>query len=303
MRNFGFVCLLALAVVAPATAETVHSLDQVPGHLKTPEARKVFQQEIQGKPAPDLLGLRLPAALPADTLVKLLVPASDTAKPTLIGARPWPVEPDLYVAIVCTGGDGPLGNEAQCAQATDDHKAPLHAYLGLIVARAGAAPVLAAASGPVACLMDWSKSNLPRQPMVVEDSKSGVAAPAKFDALDFAPYRIAPNQPAFGLHGAWMEGYSGGGADFSGLCLFARDGNRLRQVLALPMSAYADVAGEWHKDNTRDHDITDAANILIVGKRMREGHFDLIVKARQGRFRRTLRWSTAAGAYEVKAPQ
>ena len=299
-REFHFTRFLvagSLAIAAPAAAETVHSLDQVPGHLKTPEAREVFKQEIEGKPPPDLLGQHLPAALSADVLVKLLVPITETAKPTLIGARPWPVEPDFYVAIVCTGGDGPLGGETQCAQATDTKNAPLHVYLALIAAKTGAAPVLVAASAPVAGAMNWRKTMLPRAPAAADDSASGVLAPEKFDALDLAPYRIAPGQPAFGLRGSWMEGYSGGGADFGGLCLFARDGKRLRQVLALPMSASVNIAGDWHKDGTRDHDITDAANVLIVSNHLTDGHFDLIVKAREGRGRQTLRWSKASGAY------
>jgi hypothetical protein len=43
------------------------------------------------------------------------------------------------------------------------------------------------------------------------------------------------------------------------LYLFAIGGDRLRQVFAAPMSAYRDIAGDWHKDATRDHDITDSA--------------------------------------------
>ena len=260
-REFRFTCFLvagSLAIATPAAAETVHSLDQVPGQLKTPEAREVFKQEIEGKPPPDLLGQHLPVALSADVLLKLLVPMTETAKPTLIGARPWPVEPDFYVAIVCTGGDSPLGGEAQCAQTTDTKNAPLHVYLGLIAAQTGAAPALVAASAPVACAMNWRKTTLARAPAAADDSASGVLAPEKFDAFDLAPYR---------------------------------------QVLALPMSASVNIAGDWHKDGTRDHDVTDAANVMIVSNHLSDGHSDLIVKAREGRGRQTFRWSKASGAY------
>jgi hypothetical protein len=290
--------LASLALVQPALAEKVHSLDQVQQHLKTPDARKFFKEQMQGKPAPDLLGLHLPAALPASAITKLLVPASDAEKPTLIGARPWPLRPNLYVAIVCSGGEGPLTpGEPQCARSNDDKEPPLHVYLGVIEAKGGMAPSLVAASAPVTCAMDWSKSNLPRQPMAADDAKDGMIQPDQFDQFDLAPYKIAPDQRAFGLRGSWMESYSGGGANFSGLCLFTMDGGRLRQVLAVPMSAYADIAGDWHKNGTRDHDITDAANVLIVSSHVSDGRFDLVVKGRTGGARQAFRWSKAADAY------
>lgn len=290
-----------LLVAQPAWAETVHSLDQVPRQLKTPEAKKFFSEQIQGKPAPDLLGTQLPATLPANAITGLLVPRDNTAKPNLIGAKPWPVQPDLYVAIVCTGGTEPYDpKEPRCARSpNDDKEPPLLVYLGAIAAKPGVAPSLVAASGPVDCAMNWRKTNLPRQPMAADDSKDGVIKPDSFERFDLARYKIGPDQTAFGLRGAWMESYSGGGANFTGLCLFAIDGNRLKQVLAAPMSAYSDVAGDWHKDGTRDHDITDAANVLVVTPQVTEGHFDLIVKARTGGKQQVYRWAKAAGAYRL----
>jgi hypothetical protein len=295
------VSVLLLACAWPAAAETVHSLDQVPGQLKTPEAKKFFEEQMVGKPAPDLLGVHLPAALPAAAISSLLVPPDDKAKPYLIGAKPWGVRPDLYVAIVCTGGAEPYNaNEPRCARSPNDEKEPpQHVYLGVIAAKDGAAPSLVAASGPVDCAMNWRKTNLPRSPMAAEDSKDGIIRPESYDQFDLAKYKIAPEQTAFGLRGGWTESYSGGGANFTGLCLFSIDGARLRQVLAVPMSSYADVAGDWHKDHTRDHDITDAANVLVVSAKSTGGYFDLIVKPRTGRGQQLFRWSKAAGVYQA----
>jgi hypothetical protein len=292
-------CGIALILGQPALAETVHSLDQVPGHLKTPQARKYFEEQIEGKPAPDLLGVHLPAVLPASAVVKLLVPDGDTEKPNLIGAEPWPARPNSYVAIVCTGGTAPFQpDEPRCARdAGDETEPPLHVYLGVIEAKDGTAPILVAASAPVDCATNWRNSTLPRQPMAADDAKDGIIEPGSFDQFDLAVYRIAPGQRAFGLRGGWTESYSGGGANFTSLCLFAADGDRLRQVLAVPMSAYSDIAGDWHKDHTRDHDITDAANVLIVSAHSTNGHFDLTVKGGTAFTQRTFRWSTAADAY------
>lgn len=290
--------LALLLFVGTASAETVHSLDQVPGHLKTPEARETFREQIAGKPAPDRLGTHLPAALPAEAIKRLLVPEGDQAAATVVGAKPRRSE--LFAAIVCTGGAPPLDPQApQCGRADPGSKEPpLHVYVGLIDTEGGT-PKLVAKSGPVDCAMNWNDSGLPRQPMAADDAKAAAIAPDSIDRFDLAPYTIAPGQTAFGLRGSWSESYSGGGASYTGLCLFAAEGAELKQVLAVPMSAYADVAGDWHKDGTRDHDITDAGNVLLISSHATRGHFDVTVKNRKGPWRRTFRWSQAAGAYRA----
>ncbi len=133
-------------------------------------------------------------------------------------------------------------------------------------------------------------------PAVLSDKViTGLLVPPDDHAV---PYRIAPDEPAFGLRGAWMESYSGGGAYYTALYLFAVGGDRLRQVFAASMSAYRDIAGDWHKDETRDHDITVSANVLVVSPRSTNGHFDLVVKSRAGSWQRVFRWSSETGAYE-----
>lgn len=291
--------LFALAFGQLANAETVHSLGEVPKQLKTPEAKRFFSEQMQGKPAPDLLGVHLPAALTADAIIGLLVPRDDKAKPHLVGAKSWPARPNLYVAIVCTGGTAPYSaGEASCARSPgDDKEPPLHVYLGVLETKAGGAVSLVAASGAIDCATDWSRSNLPRRPAAADDAQGGIIRPHRFDRFDLARYKIAPDRVAFGLRGAWSESYSGGDANFTGLCLFTLDGKRLHEVLAAPMSAYADVAGDWHKDGTRDHDITDAANVLIVSGHQTGGHFDLLLKSRGHGKPQTFRWAQSAGAY------
>jgi hypothetical protein len=65
------------------------------------------------------------------------------------------------------------------------------------------------------------------------------------------------------------------------------------------MSAYADIAGDWHKDGTRDHDITDRANVLVVSSHQTGKHFDLVLKNKAAHWRQVYRWSDAAGVYQA----
>lgn len=297
MLKLGTAALMLLLAL-PAVATTVHSLGEVPAHLRTPEARHFFAVEMQGKPAPDGLGTHLPPVLSAATIRGLLLPGR-RAVPTLIGAEPWQVRPDLYVAIVCTGGAvGDAGEGPRCAGPGSGEKGlSPKAYLGVIAAKHGAPPKLLAVGGPIDGAVSWRDSGLPRQPMAADGAHGAPIAPDKVVRFDLAPYKIAPHAPAFGLRVAWRESYAGGGAYFTGLVLFAIEGRKLRQVLAVPMSAYSDIAGDWHKNGTRDHDITDAANILIVSRHLTDGHFDLIIKQRHARWHRIFRWSAASDGY------
>jgi hypothetical protein len=290
---------LAFAMpVAIAQAETAKSLDQVPSKLKTPEGKKVFEEQIEGKTSPDALGIHLPQGLTAKDVAALILPPDAKAPLNTVGAKPLPDQPGLYAAVVCTGGDVPTGpNDVKCSEFSGAAKAHLQAYLGVIEMKPGAVPKLAAKPVAVNGLVDWSNTDLPNAPDAAQGADDGGIAPSAYESLDLAPYRIAPNQRAFGLRGTWSDGYSGGMGSYNALYLFAVVDGALKQVLAVPMSSYRSIAGDWNKDGTRNHDTTEGANVLIVTKQMTAGHFDLLLKSRTGRAQRLYRWSAAASAY------
>ena len=291
--------LLALVAASPAAAQTVHSLDKVPTVLKTPEAKATFAQQIEGKPIPDGLGARLPAALSAAQVTSLLVPPSDQTPATIVGARPLPGQPGVYVAIACTGGSTPGPSDKTCYQSPFDAPHPdMRVYVGLIQVAEGAPPRLLAKPAELAGKIDWRDTILGDAPGTLEETKDGLLTPEEITRFDLAPYVIAPGQRAFGLQGAWSEAYAGGGAQFSAIYLFAIVDGALKQVLATPMSFSKTIAGDWHRDGTRDHDVTEAANVLIVTARQTDGHFDLLQKARIGKDSRVFKWSAMANRYE-----
>jgi hypothetical protein len=293
-------CLALVIHVHAAWAQTAHSLDKVPALLTTPESKNAYAQQMEGKPAPDKLGVHLPAALSAQQITALLLPAGSTAKLNVVGAKPLPGQADRYVAIVCTGGDIPTGpDDPLCTRGQgDDAGPPLQAILGIIEAQSGATPRLVAKPVAVDGMVNWRDTALPSAPDPLDDAKGDAIPPDSFDGFDLASYRIAPDQLAFGLRGAWMDTYSGGGGEYSALYLFTVVDGAVKQILAVPMSAFKDVAGDWHKDQTRDHQITDGANVLIVSAHSTDGHFDLLVKSRVGHSQRLYRWSAAANAYQ-----
>lgn len=288
------LCPMFAIVPQASRAETAKSLGQVPSLLKTPEAKKVFKEQMEGAPTPDKLGIRLPAGLTAKAIAALVLPADNKAPLNTVGAKALPDQPDLYAAIVCTGGDVPTGpTDMKCNQFSGSNaKPPLQAHLGVIEMKPGAAPRLIAKPTTVDGTVTWRNTGLPSAP----DALDG-PSPQQYDGFDLAPYRISKTERAFGLRGAWSDSYSGGMGSYSALYLFAVIDGTLKEVLAVPMSSYKDIAGDWHKDGTRSHDITQGANVLIISKRSTNGYFDLLLKARIGHWQRLYQWSKAAGAY------
>jgi hypothetical protein len=241
----------------------------------------------------DGLGTRLPPPLSANAIAGLLLPAADQGKASLIGAKAWSGYPDGFVAIACVGGPAADPHLPQCRQpAYLDPGPPLRLFLGIIAAKPGMAPRLVARAGPIATGVDWNHTNL-SAPETGADAASGLVAPQSFDRFDLAPYRIAPGETAFGLRGRWDEPSAGGLAAYSALYLFAVDGGELRQVLAVPISAFEDRAGP--PGGGRDR--SDARNILVISPHLSDGHFDLIVRDAAGGWRQPYRWSNPDRAY------
>lgn len=72
------------------------------------------------------------------------------------------------------------------------------------------------------------------------------------------------------------------------------------EVTAQPMMFYRDIAGDWHRDGTRDHDVTEGSNALSVLSTSTDGFHDLQLRERGGKWRRTFRWSAADGEYQPR---
>ncbi|WP_244137181.1 hypothetical protein [Burkholderia pyrrocinia] len=64
---------------------------------------------------------------------------------------------------------------------------------------------------------------------------------------------------------------------------------------------YRNIAGDWHRDSTRDHDITEGSNVLNVLSTWTEGFHDLQLRQLGGKWRQTFGWSAGDGEYQPRA--
>jgi hypothetical protein len=307
-RSFGLAALAFVLHGPTALADTtVPSLSGVRGAMHTSDAKKMFDQSMNGASEPDGFGTKLPPGFTTAFLVEQLAPGQDARSVVLSGAKPWPLRPNSYVAMICLASSPELAasalkySPASCDTLGMDDTDPRRVWFGVFESNGSGAPRLVARTeAPVATPTDWRDTNIDR-PDKLDASDTGSeqeAMPSSWSRFDLAAYQLRTGEYAFGVRAGWNEGYSGGGADFEALYLFVIDGKSLRVVFAEPMAFDKMLAGDWNKDGTRNHDVSDAANALGILSTMTGGYHDLQLREKAGgKWRRTFKWSATQQRY------
>ena len=306
---FATLLLSSMLAAAGATAqEHVRSLDEIPDTLRSPEARETWKREMEGRITPDLLGESQRAGLSPEQIRAALVPATDTGYLSLSGAKRWPQQTGKLVAIACVKDTAPRFDHGPDCRELDDG---LRIYVGVLesgddsalhtIARIGPLPSGAAGLLPP---LRWNGKAGTDLPIRLEDDdgapRSTDIVPDAWERFDLAAYRLGNGAPALGLRGGWNEGYAGGGATFTALYLFELRDQMLRPVFGAPISMFKNLAGEWNEDGTRQHEISEAANIVQLRDHGPAGYPDLFVRRREGGSGDTYRWSPQAQRYELQ---
>ena len=302
-----FMAIAAVTATQAVADTSVHSLAGARSALKTSDARKAFDREMSGAPEPNGFGVTLPTGFSKAMLTAQIAPGIDPARLILAGVKPWPQQPDAYVAVLCfaptaaaakpTPGAAPL---LRC-DTYDDTTPDL--WLGVYTRGAdGVAHLIARTNNAVTTQTDWSTSNIEAPQSIESDDGSAAAKalPQSWDRFDFAKYQLRNGEMAFGVRAGWSEGYAGGGAAFEALYLFRIEGKTLHAVFAQPMMFSKMLAGDWHKDGTRDHEMSDGSNTLAVLPGVTAGFHDLQLREQRGKWRQTFQWSDETHSYVPK---
>jgi hypothetical protein len=145
--NRWLIPLLLLLASGASAATTTHApdLSAVPQAIQNKEGKQSFDEQIEDKTAPNLLGSVLPAGLTREAIVRLLAPHADPARITLVGAQPWTHLAHGYVAIVCAAHDAADAPKTGAAPSCDSHP---DVFLAVITLQPGSnAPQLVANGG------------------------------------------------------------------------------------------------------------------------------------------------------------
>ncbi|WP_206950790.1 hypothetical protein [Trinickia acidisoli] len=311
MKNLLINLLITTATLFAAAstqaAGTAHSLDQVPSKFDTPEALAAYNQDMGNAKESDGFGTRLPPGFTKQAVIAQLAPGQNPSRTVLVGVKPWPQRANAYVAVVCIASTDQIAKQdlqftppQNCDgydPSGDSNTPQTQVWLGVFErAPDGAPKLIARTENPLDQGVDWSATDL-QVPDDLDGKSEENARPEQWLRFDLAPYQLRAGDYALGVRAGWSVSYSGGGASYEALYLFRIDGTALRLVFAQPMTYYSDIAGDWHKDSTRDHDINDGSNTLSVLPTSTAGFHDWQLRERGGKWRQTFHWSTADGKY------
>lgn len=289
-----FVPLVLLASLSPAFATTVQNLDAVPGVIQHTEGKQIFAEQMAGATPAKGFG-ELPQGLSENQWIGWVAPNENPNNLILTGAKAWGKE-GKYIGIACFAD-----NQADAGQAKKyaDNTCPENynngrankLYLGVFSWQNQQLQPIARSEKPLNQISAWNKAS------EKESDDESVRPLAYYTKLDLAPYRIAPDTLAFGVRGGYSDAYSGGGAFYEVLELYTIKDSKIINVFSDLVYYYSDIAGDWNKDGTRQHDISESKYILKLRSAKTQGFYDLEVVNLQDKSSQIFHWSESLQQY------
>ncbi|EPQ6907180.1 hypothetical protein ACUVZB_002243 [Citrobacter freundii] len=289
-----FVPLVLLASLSPAFATTVQNLDAVPSAIQHPEGKQIFAEQMAGATPAKGFG-ELPQGLSEKQWIGWVAPNENPDNLILTGAKAWGKE-GKYIGIACFAD-----NQANAGQAKKyaDNTCPENynngrankLYLGVFSWQNQQLQPIARSEKPLNQISAWNKA------AEKESDDESVRPLAYYTKLDLAPYRIAPDTLAFGVRGGYSDAYSGGGAFYEVLELYTIKDSKIINVFSDLVYYYSDIAGDWNKDGTRQHDISESKYILKLRSAKTQGFYDLEVVNQQDKSSQIFHWSESLQQY------
>ncbi|MCR3690297.1 hypothetical protein [Citrobacter freundii] len=289
-----FVPLVLLASLSPAFATTVQNLDTVPGAIQHTEGKQIFAEQMAGATPAKGFG-ELPQGLSENQWIGWVAPNENPNNLILTGAKAWGKE-GKYIGIACFADNQPDAGQAKkyadntCPENYNNGRAN-KLYLGVFSWQNQQLQPIARSEKPLNQISAWNKA------AEKESDDESVRPLAYYTKLDLAPYRIAPDTLAFGVRGGYSDAYSGGGAFYEVLELYTIKDSKIINVFSDLVYYYSDIAGDWNKDGTRQHDISESKYILKLRSAKTQGFYDLEVVNLQDKSSQIFHWSESLQQY------
>lgn len=265
-------------------SQHVNSIGEIESTIIGSENKEVFNEEMEGGECSDKLDVILPEGLQRTEIYNLLKEDLVYWDAKLYGFKKWPYKKDSYIAL---------------AKFSDEDNYYQKLYLAVLSYDGNELKKMAGGPCPeqdnVNTKVYWNHSNC-NGPIDAYDEEGGLY-PMEYKKFDFAKYKISDHEVAFGVRCNWFEGYAGGGAFYQALLLFVQKGDEIINVLAEPMAYFQDFAGDWNEDGTRQHDIQQVENILIMLPHKTNGYYDIKLKEVNGGWNCVFVWDELKNRY------
>lgn len=286
MNRTFFVWLLLIAAPSIA-ATTVSSLDQVPGKIKNSAGAQHYAEQMNGDALPDGFGRKnFSTREQALALLDTVIPDDKGGYWGLIGMKAWPSQGNHYIVTACAYAYKDAAKQMKWEQEDKEQCRGVDTPEKIVVAvvQKEADGSIKLAAQPWIARIGENGENLK------DIESSGFALTNASDDirlgnlhhLDFAPYRLNNQTLAFGIRYDTQVGYAGGGAFDHALTLFAVLNGKLKPVLSVPVYWFQDIAGDWHKDGTRDHHISEGEAVLVMQNKQTSGFNNILYKQTSG---------------------
>lgn len=265
MKYFGLIFLVISSVLS---AKTVHSLGEIPQHIKHSAGKTYWEEQMVGAKPQDYFGRDFFADKENYKKILFLIDPKLLIEENwkFMGVRPWPRQPDTYIFTACSTDE---------KDKKYDFDVDYCHYLN--TGKTVFAVIKIDKDNNISLIakpwIDDGNNTEKTAFLITNDQKQNVTGnPIR---LDFAPYQLSSEILAFGVRHNAMVGYSGGGAIDEAMTLFAVIDGQLLPILNVPTYHFADYAGSWHKDGTRNHDIYENLYIIRVLSSSTSGMNDL----------------------------
>lgn len=250
-----YFCLFFFLVCNLVNGKVVPSLDKVDAIIKNDAGKEYYAQQMHGTKPKDSFGFNFYTNREDFSKILSVVDRrlSHPREWDFIGLKPWPSQTNTYIFIAGRENENPQNRKIVIAVLKKDQQ--------------GEFSLLAK---PWTDIKDNHLTNA-----FLMSNDIGSVCTGNPERYDFASYRLSPNILAFGIRYIAHVGYSGGGAIDEAITLFAIIDGQLRPVFAAPTYHFANYAGDWHEDGTRDHDIQENEYIIQVLPTSTHGMKDL----------------------------
>lgn len=306
--------LTLLTAAGPLTAKTVSSLDQVGGAIASTEIRREYDYQIgNSDEKADGFGYLPRDGAQTAELLKLLAPSAKIANVGLVSLKAW--RDGQSIAVVCENLEPIAMRENQhfsneCREQYAKKGVNPLAKITVAVLTQDRNGKFQLAAAPY--VEEFKYEEQDKDGDTIREPSDDLAGKqftlrnhsddlvvGELDRLDFAPYQLSENHPAFGVRYLAQVMYSGGGAFNQAITLFTVMDGQLRPVLTAPTYEFADIAGEWHQDGTRDHDVSSREFVLILKTSGQDDFRDIIWRERGAKKSegKTYRWDSRSQSY------
>ncbi|PIT18514.1 hypothetical protein [Snodgrassella alvi] len=259
-----FLWFLALLLSHSIWAKTVYSLDEVYPNINHSAGREFVAEELGGVKPVDYLGRDFFSKSDEFKKILALVDAKKAGEENwhFAGIKAWPSQPDTYIFIACSSIQKDDNDHCHYLEKGKTIIAVLH---------------FDQIKGFSLMAKPWIESGTDLENSgFLLNNDSGEQVIGNPRRYDFAPYRLSSDVLAFGVRHNTSTGYAGGGAFDESVTLFAVINGELLPVFNAPTYHFANYAGDWHEDGTRDHELHENVYIIRILSTSHSGMKDIL---------------------------